>query len=147
MKIVYLAGPYRADTAAEVERNIQNARRYHMALTEAGIFSFCPHVHMAHYDGLQEEQWFLDGTMEMMRRCDALVVMPGWEESDGTNREINKCPVNRELFAILDFDGLYDADYSKVMCIPWHRKDMGWWQPLSWLKERIESLPPRKDAK
>jgi len=139
MKIVYLAGPYRADTAAEVERNIQNARRYHMALTEAGIFSFCPHVHMAHYDGLQEEQWFLDGTMEMMRRCDALVVMPGHAGSDGTRLEINEA--KRIGIDILQ---LSERDDGEIVVVS---KYFGWW-PLKSLREALNGIAPRnKDVK
>jgi len=139
MKIVYLAGPYRADTAAEVERNIQNARRYHMALTEAGIFSFCPHVHMAHYDGLQEEQWFLDGTMEMMRRCDALVFIRGaMMKSSGSIREMHeagklKIPI-------------YEISYPhRITAMQYCTGSIreSWWCNLKDFEEHVRFLPPR----
>ena len=89
MKIVYIAGPYRGKNAAEVERNIRTAQRYAMALTQAGIAVYSPHLNTAHFDGLQPDQFFLDLGLEMLRRCDALVIAGGgWEKSDGTRREV-----------------------------------------------------------
>lgn len=88
MKIVYLAGPYRGANPAETERNIRTAQRYAMALTEAGIAVYSPHLNTAHFDGLQPDEWFFKHGLEMLRRCDALVVMPGFENSSGTLREV-----------------------------------------------------------
>lgn len=50
-----------------------------------------PHANTAgfeHYDPSLPDQFWLDGTLEMMRRCDCVVLCPGWEKSTGTLSEI-----------------------------------------------------------
>ena len=41
-------------------------------------------------DDLQTIGLRLAGTLELMRRCDAVVVIPGWEHSTGTKAEIDE---------------------------------------------------------
>ena len=39
---------------------------------------------------------WLEGDLEMLRRCDAVLVVPGWEKSSGTRAEIaeaNACGI------------------------------------------------------
>lgn len=47
----------------------------------------CPHLNTANFDGIVPDQNFLDGTMEMMRRCDLVVLLPGWGDSSGSIKE------------------------------------------------------------
>lgn len=84
--LLYVAGPYRGN----VEENIAKAREAAMAVWEAGHYAICPHLNTAHFDRdtQVDEQHFLNGTMEMMRRCDGLVVLPGWQQSEGTLGEM-----------------------------------------------------------
>ena len=39
-------------------------------------------------DGTESAQFWLAGTLELMRRCDAVLVLPGYSFSEGTKGEI-----------------------------------------------------------
>lgn len=87
MKIVYVAGPYRAATAWGVEQNIQRARELGAQVCLAGAYPVIPHSNTSHFDGLVADVFWLAGTMELMRRCDAVIFDPLWERSDGSRAE------------------------------------------------------------
>lgn len=88
MRLVYIAGPYRAATHWGVEQNIIRAREVSAAVWALGIAAFCPHTNTAHMSGAADEDVFLAGTLEVLRRCDAIVLVPGWSVSTGTKAEV-----------------------------------------------------------
>lgn len=49
-----------------------------------------PHSNNRFFNGLLTEQFWLDGTLEMLRRCDAIMLADGWRTSKGTEAEINE---------------------------------------------------------
>lgn len=87
MILVYVAGPYRAKTQWQVDRNIQAAREVGAHILEAGAYPLIPHSNTAHMDGAATDEVFLAGTMEMMCRSDGVVFLPGWEDSEGSKVE------------------------------------------------------------
>ena len=93
MKVVYIAGPYRGRSRAEVELNIQVARKVGVMAARAGWSPLIPHANTGHLDevapDLSEEFW-LEATLELMRRCDAVLLCPGWQVSTGTRAEIRE---------------------------------------------------------
>ena len=103
--LIYCAGPYRAATRAAIARNIENARQLGIEAARRGWFPVIPHANTAHMEQdlphLGDEFW-LRGTMEIMARCDAVVLIEGWEKSEGTRAEIARAdqmrlPVFRRL--------------------------------------------------
>lgn len=90
MTLVYLAGPYRADTIYEKGNNIWRARCYAIALWKLGYAVICPHTNGAFFDGCMPVESFLEGDLEMLRRCDMIAIMPGSEDSEGTQGEIRE---------------------------------------------------------
>lgn len=90
MRLVYLAGPYRAATVWGTHQNIQTALRIGAEIVAKfpGWYPVIPHANTAYMDGVARDQYFLDGAMELMRRCDAVLVMPGWASSKGSIAEI-----------------------------------------------------------
>lgn len=91
--ILYVAGPYRGASKVRIAQNISAARSVALEAARRGWMPMCPHMNTAHMeDDLPHlgDQFWLQGTLELMRRCDALVLVPGWETSEGTQAEISE---------------------------------------------------------
>mgnify|MGYP003642649063 CR=1 FL=1 len=89
--VVYVAGPYRGETREAVEINISVAKAVGLLCARKGWTPLIPHCNTAGFELLTSElddQFWLDATMKLMRRCDAVVLIPGWERSSGTLAEI-----------------------------------------------------------
>lgn len=88
--IVYVAGPYRAGDHEGIEANILQARKIAIGVWESGNVAICPHLNTAHFevDCEAAESVYLAGDLEILRRCDAVIVGPGWDRSLGTREEI-----------------------------------------------------------
>ncbi|MFY1052337.1 DUF1937 family protein [Ectopseudomonas khazarica] len=106
--LIYVAGPYRAATRDDIARNIDAARVVGISAAALGWFPVIPHANTAHMEldlpGLGDDFW-LAGTLEMMERCDAVVLVPGWQNSAGTRGEIIRAeelhiPIFRTLDAL-----------------------------------------------
>jgi hypothetical protein len=112
-KIIYIAGRYR-DTRGEfyVEANIREAATNALMIWLFGGIALCPHMNTAHFGGahgINDEIW-LEGDIELMKRCDAVFALPGWENSKGAIEEVrvareNDIPVfttQGEVFAYIE---------------------------------------------
>lgn len=91
MRLVYVAGPYRAATEYAVACNVHRAAAVAAELLYAhGYAVVCPHS-MSH--GWERHQCYTnDRTLEhccaIVRRCDAVLVVGAWMTSSGTLQEI-----------------------------------------------------------
>ena len=95
IKLIYVAGPYRGVTREAVLANIEAARHVGGLLMHKGWMPVIPHVNTGmmedRYPWLRTdegENFMLEGTLEIMRRCDAVCLVVGYEYSDGTKGEI-----------------------------------------------------------
>lgn len=94
--VIYLATPIRPKNGKTVEENVQYAKQLALELWIKGYTVICP---AANSDlpislaekALEADRW-LNGDLEILARCDAVVASPGWELSKGVNGEI-KCAV------------------------------------------------------
>ena len=84
--LVYISGKYTGD----VEANIQAARKVAIELWEKGYAAHCPHLNTAHFhvDCKATYDDYIKGDLVILMRCDAILVLPGWEESNGTGIEL-----------------------------------------------------------
>jgi hypothetical protein len=89
MKLAYVAGRYRAPTMHEVVQNIRAAESVAVALWQMGLPTICPHMNTALLDGIAPDEDWLTGDLEILRRCDCLVTVPGWEQSQGATAEVH----------------------------------------------------------
>lgn len=85
--LVYVAGPYSADTDEQRNANIRAAWLVGCQVATLGVYPVIPHVNTAHMDKLQEQQWWLDATLELMMRCNAVLMMDNWKKSHGAKGE------------------------------------------------------------
>jgi hypothetical protein len=87
VKVAYIAGKYRAQTEWELVQNIRLAEHYALKYAALGYAVVCPHKNSAHFGGTLPDQYWLDSTMELLRRCDVVVMIPGWRRSEGALAE------------------------------------------------------------
>jgi nucleoside 2-deoxyribosyltransferase len=103
--VVYVAGPYRAATRELIAENIAVARSVAVSSARMGWFPLCPHTNTAHFDDdlPGQDQFFLDGTLALMERCDAVVLINGWRYSAGTLGEVHRArELGIPIFACLE---------------------------------------------
>jgi hypothetical protein len=88
--MIMVCGPYRADTIAQVHRNIQAAREVAEAIWQRGHYAFCPHLNSAFMDWMVDDKAFLDFGLLMVEKVDAIYMVDGWKNSDGAFHELEK---------------------------------------------------------
>jgi hypothetical protein len=86
--LVYVAGSYTASTRCQVMANVQRAREVAERVARARAFPITPHFLGDGIEDVGGAVFWYEGTLELMRRCDAVVVVPGSENSRGTRIEI-----------------------------------------------------------
>lgn len=91
MRLVYLAGPY----SAIIERtmNLRLAFEAGAAVCDLGVpdlFPVSPTRSTAHLDAHGTPEYFYAGTLELMRRCDAVMVFGDWRQSKGAVAEVEE---------------------------------------------------------
>ena len=84
--IVYISGPY---TIGNIDENIQKARKVAIEVWESGNVALCPHLNTAHFelDCKCSYDDYLDGDLALLGRCDSILMMEGWEDSNGAKAE------------------------------------------------------------
>ena len=90
MKLAYTAGPYRAKTLHGVMENIRAAELTAIDLWRIGFAVICPHKNTALLDGTlgeDDSHIWIEGDLVMLERCDCIVMIPGWERSEGARAE------------------------------------------------------------
>lgn len=92
-KLVYISGPYTSllpnggFNLDGVFENVMTARRWSRTYFLKGALVVCPHLNTMFLDGTIDFERFMDTDLELIRRCDILVMIPGWENSKGASRE------------------------------------------------------------
>lgn len=87
-QLAYVSGPYRAPTAWRRHQNIENAKTIGLDLLMMGYAVHVPHANTAHMDGELPDACFLQADLTVLRRCDLVVLVPGWRESEGARAEV-----------------------------------------------------------
>lgn len=90
MKVIYIAGPYRADTPWRVEKNVREAEEVALQVWLAGAIALCPHSMTRFYNGIGTDEMWLEGTKELLRRSDGVILVDGWKYSEGTLGELEE---------------------------------------------------------
>lgn len=88
--LAFVSGPFTAPTRAGVEANIARAVAVGIEVARAGAFPVIPHANTAHpdFEAVQPWQFWIDGDLRLLRACDCVVLVPGWQTSKGARGEI-----------------------------------------------------------
>jgi hypothetical protein len=102
--LIYVSGPYTSKDGIGIDANIQAAREIAIRCWEKGHAVICPHLNTAHFerDCTVDYKAYIAGDLNMVARCDALVMVDGWESSNGATIE---------------------ADYAQKLSIPIYTAD------------------------
>ena len=88
MKLAYLAGPYTAQTPFGEFLNVVTARVWAEEVMKKGYAVYVPHL-QNFASGLSWDE-IMSRDLEVLSRCDLLVLLPGWENSKGSQMEHQK---------------------------------------------------------
>ena len=95
MKVIYVAGPFRAKSAYVegqqdfwgVWQNITNAMSIALEVWRAGAVALCPHGNTFPFQNAAPDDVWLEGDLELLARCDAVIMTPDWQRSTGARAE------------------------------------------------------------
>jgi hypothetical protein len=88
MKVIYIVGPFTAATAWDIECNVRKAEEAALLIAQLGAMPLCPHTNTRFFHGQLTSAFWYEGTMELMRRCDAVFAIDRWSFSHGSEIEI-----------------------------------------------------------
>jgi len=94
MKVVYIAGPYRANGEYQVLLNIRRAEEIALRVWKSGAACICPHKNTAFFGGAADDAVWLEGDLEILLRCDAVVCVENWHTSRGAVGEVSMARAN-----------------------------------------------------
>jgi hypothetical protein len=114
MKIVGVIGPYYSGGDKRlIDINIANARTVMRVIGEHFNESklvgfFCPHSHTSKFEReskISEEYAKMLDTVIYDKACDGFVVLPNWEKSKGSQRDVELARVwKKECFYLVDYN-------------------------------------------
>ncbi len=103
--LIYIAGPYSPDNGMTIKDNISKAESYARKCWENNIPAICPQKNTAYMDDIMPEYFYM-GDLDILERCDAVLMVDGWEKSFGARMErIHALRNNIPVFE--SFDGLW----------------------------------------
>lgn len=88
--LIYISGPYSGQDTEAVSANIAAARAAAVRIWESGNYAICPHLNTAHFEkscDVAYEQ-YLAGDLDILMRCDAILMLSKWEASNGAKIEL-----------------------------------------------------------
>jgi len=102
--LVYIAGPYRAPTPQQMAQHIYLAEQAARKIWGMGATAFTPHLNSGQLYGTLPDEIFRRGYRSALRRCDAVFLLAGWSDSEGSRDEKD----DAEYLSIPIFDNFID---------------------------------------
>jgi hypothetical protein len=90
LPIVYVVGPLRHESPAQVAAHVMTAQAAAVALARLGFAPYCPHANLAHGLGQIDESDASAINDTFLRLSAAVLLLPGWGNSEGSRDEVEK---------------------------------------------------------
>ena len=95
MKLIYIGGPFRSPAPNGqqnhwgIQTNVMRAMALALEVWQRGHAALCPHANTMFFQNAAEDAVWLAGDLEMLRRCDAILLTENWEQSAGARNEVS----------------------------------------------------------
>ena len=89
-EIAFISGQYRADTTHNILENIRKAEQVAIKYWQKGYVVICPHLNTRLFDGVLDDDVWLKGYLEILKRCDVIIMMKQWQKSIGASLELQQ---------------------------------------------------------
>ena len=87
--VVYVAGPVRPMGGRSREDNVAKGANLAQDVWEAGFTALSPHLNSGTMDTERvEEEEYVRGSLELLDRCDGVILARGWQGSAGSKQEL-----------------------------------------------------------
>ena len=86
-RVIYIAGAYRAQTEWGITQNIRKAEKRALELWRNGFAVICPHKNTQGWNGSMDDRVFLDGCLDILKKCDCIFMLDNWKTSKGSVEE------------------------------------------------------------
>lgn len=109
--VIYISGLFSSKAEPysfwEQECNVRVAEVEALAVWRAGHVALCPHTLTRNYAGTLPYETWLTGELELLSRCDGMLLLRGWQDSPGARREKAHAeslgiPVSEDLQGLLE---------------------------------------------
>ncbi len=118
MEVAYVAGPYRSRWGIfGIFLNVLKSRYIAKRLWAKGYAVVCPHSNSAFFKSCSEDI-ILKGYIEILKRCDLVVLTSDWRRSEGAVKEVVVCiessiPIYKFNFDIDDVEEVITLEKLK----------------------------------
>lgn len=110
--LVYIADKYRGNVA----ENIANARKIAIEVWQSGNTAICPHLNTMHFEkdcDLQDDV-YLQRDLEILSRCDCILMGPTWIDSEGAKAELEYAKsLNMPIFIYPDMPTVHKTETER----------------------------------
>lgn len=84
---IYVSGPMTAENGWLWELNIRRGEEIGFKLVDLGAAVIIPQSHGRFTQGLYDRQTWMEVDLALLKNCQAMVTVPGWERSTGAKDE------------------------------------------------------------
>jgi hypothetical protein len=110
IRLIYVAGAFRSNATPynqwEQVQNIREAEALGLAVWKLGAAAIVPHLLTEHFQGALPDAVWLERDLEIMRRCDGVLLVPNWPTSVGATAE----KIEAERVGLPVFETLRELD-------------------------------------